>query len=169
MSLWYGGRRFYYWDRDRLRARLDVVPNVSVVGVEGFDDGPEFKVVYATISVRDRPGSILKFQSPTVLAGGKQVRLSQIGPYQLWVSGSGYLGVVQTATGKPVASQFYQDWFDIGPEGWFGDLLPGVQIKGVEDVVKNYDRLLAAIEAMPKEGRRKLKDGSEVEYKVVGP
>ena len=164
----YGCQRFYYYDRDSVRARLEALPGVSVDRIDGFDDGPTWKVVSATVSIKGKPGSRLSFQSPTLLREGKHIRLSTIGPYELWVAGYGYGWAVDNATGQPVATQFYQDWFDIGPEGWFSDL-SGTPIKGVDDVVKNYDHLLAAVEAMPKSGRRKLKDGSEVEWKIIGP
>lgn len=167
-SIFYVGRRVYYYDRDAVRAHLEAMPNLSVDEIEGFDDGPDWKVAYATVSIKGKPGSRLSFRSPIGLREGKDIRLSAIGPYEMWVTGYDYGSVVNAATGQPVVSQFSQDWFDIGPGGSFSDL-SGTPISDVGDVVEKYNRLLAAVEAMPKSGRRKLKDGSEVEWRITGP
>jgi hypothetical protein len=167
-SIVYGFRRFYYHDRDAVRAHLAALPGVSVDEIEGFDDVGEWNVAYATLSIKGKPGSRLSFASPDQVLEGKEVRLSAIGPYELQVSSCDYGSAVDAATGRPVASQFSQNWFDIGPGGAFSDL-SDTPIRGAGHVVNNYDALLAAIKAMPKSGRRKLKDGSEVEWEIIGP
>src|SRR5687768_15158981 len=70
--------RFHYWDRDGFRDALESVPGVRVRGIDGFDDGPVWKVVGACVVVGDGGGReiYLRFAEPADLRHGRSLPVS---------------------------------------------------------------------------------------------
>jgi hypothetical protein len=75
----------------------------------------------------------------------RHVRIVSIGPHDCWAVPEGHL--------------------DIGPGGRFAGLLP-FEVHGVEDLMKRYDEVVAALAALPPKGVYRGRDGQRHRYEI---
>lgn len=126
--------RPYYAERDEIRARLESIPNVEVIAVDGTDgEFGIFEVRGAAIRLVDRPGSFIQLAAPggSVLHKSNRVLLSRIGRWTLGSCGTEY-GATKWFTLKKNIYGFSH--VDVGPEGPIANQIP-FPVRGVEDVI----------------------------------
>jgi hypothetical protein len=57
-------RSIYYSERDRIRARLESMPNVKLIKIHGADDMFHFKIRAVDFRLKDRPESFVQLEVP---------------------------------------------------------------------------------------------------------
>ena len=137
----------YYAEFNDIKATLEGMPDVELIRAWGNAD-ITFEDIGAEIAVKGK-GKIRffaltrdSFRSTPVIC------LHTIGPYEFEYGGTGYVGVVKTATDEPVRSQFRGSAIDIGTDGEFAGFFP-FQVKTVQDVIARYDDICSIIAEWP--------------------
>lgn len=149
----------YYAEFNDIKATLKGMPDVELIRAWGNED-ITFEDIGAEIEVKGK-GRIMffaltrdSFKSTPVIC------LHTIGPYEFEYGGTGYVGVVKTATGEPVRSQFWGSAIDIGSDGEFARFFP-FKVKTVQDVIARYNDICEIIEKWPEAPERKCFQNEE--------
>lgn len=144
-AVWFWKGR--YAEFNEIKALFEKMPGVDLINAWGNED-VTFEDIGAQIRVKDE-GEITffaltrdSFKSTSVIC------LYSIGPYKFEYEGKGYVGVIKSATGEPVRSQFYGSAIDIGSGGEFARFFP-FQLKNVRDVITRYDDICAILADWP--------------------
>jgi hypothetical protein len=142
----------YYAEFNDVKATLEGMPEVTLIRAWGNED-VTLEDIGAEIEIEDK-GRIMffaltrdSFKSTPVIC------LHTIGPYEFEYGGTGYVGVVKTATGEPVRSQFWGSAIDIGSGGEFAQFFP-FKVKTVQDVIARYDDICQIIAKWPESPAR---------------
>ena len=153
LIVWLAWQAFYYHDRDAFRSTLQEIPGLRIGSLDGYDDGMEWKVVGASVSLEGVPQSVLYLRAGTGsdLRGGRHLLVQQLGPYRFDVIG-------------PDGSR--PEWIDLGREGAFANLLP-FQLKDAGDLAKNYAAILGVVEKMPGSGTHVAVDGKRYQFRII--
>jgi len=156
-----------YAEHNDIKAMFEGMPNVKIIRMGGNED-ITYEDIWANISIKSKGEMELfaltrkSFESPA------HISLGSIGAYNIIVEGEGCVGVVKSATGEPVRSQFYGGAIDIGSEGTFARFFP-FQVKNVQDAIARYDDICAVLAEWPVEPAKKHfqdKNGTDYYYYI---
>ena len=157
----------YYAEFNDIKAALNSIPDVALIDAWGNED-LTFEDIGAEIRVKNK-GTITFFAlTRNSFKSTPVICLQSIGPYQFEYGGTGYVGVVKTATREPVQSEFFGSAIDIGSDGEFAQFFP-FQIKLVRDVIGRYDDICAILETWPIAPERRCfrdKKGTDYYYSI---
>ena len=146
-----------------VRAQLEKIPQVQVIQLDGNHD-LTLEHIWARIRVVGKGDMQFNGLSSDSFRDTKHLNLGSVGPYLIRVGGTGYVGVVETATGKPVRSEFFGGSADIGPAGEFASMFP-LQITNVQTAVAQYDNICRVIGAWPTESsKRNFRDAKGTDF-----
>jgi hypothetical protein len=146
-------QRFYYFDRNATKAVLEAVDGIRIDRIDGFDDGPDWKLVGASILLEGSPNKIIYLQGANSrdLRSGTHLLIKELGDFTF--------DVIDPNNGRP-------EWIDIGRDGAFADFLP-VKVHDVTELVRRYDEVSSALQGMPRNGTQKGPDGRVFRYRIL--
>jgi hypothetical protein len=150
---WWSWQLFYYHDRDAFRSTLQEIPGVRIRSLDGFDDGPGWKVVGASVSVDGVPQSVLYLMAGngSDLSEGRHLLVRQLGPYRFDVM-------------RPDGSR--PEWIDLGRDGEFANLLP-FQLQSARDLAEHYSAILRILDKVPRSGTHVGRDGMTYQFRLM--
>jgi len=155
----------YYSELRAVVAEFWNIPGVEVRGADGNHD-ITLEHIWATVHVAGKGRMTFLALTTESFKAGEHVQLSEIGPYRFEVNGTGYVGVVKSATGEPVRSQFYCEWIDIGPKGECAQVLP-FSVRSVPEAIARFDDICAALSTWPlKPDAKHFKDSKGSDYSI---
>lgn len=158
----------YWFDKQPIKKGFANIPGCRVISVTGNED-VSLEHITANVHVEGKGTLILSELGPESFQQTGEMRLHQIGNVALRQHTFGFDGVYVTATQEPVKSHAYARWVDIGAQGPYASLLP-VKIENVQDVIRHYDDILAALSKWPREPEKMsitAKDGTLYEASIV--
>jgi hypothetical protein len=153
----------YYAELKAVRKELERIPHVKIVQLDGVHD-LTLEHIIARIHIVGKGDMEFFGLDRSSFRRTKHLRLRSVGPYSIRVGGEGYIGNVESATGRPVRSEFWGGDADIGPEGEFASMLP-FEIASVQAAVARYDEICGVIGGWPGESsKRYFRDAKGTDY-----
>jgi hypothetical protein len=145
-------QRFYYVDRDSVRAALSPLSGGTAVRVDGFDDGPGWTVAGAEVNLDGSRARRISFQSPRCgeLQSGTRMCVRGLGSYSVSVD----------VFDERVMVQF----LDFGSDSEFRDVLP-FHPRDVKELAARFDELVAYVEREPS-GTYTAPSGKSCTYRI---
>jgi hypothetical protein len=146
-------RHFYYSDRNATNAALEAVDGIRIDRIDGFDDGPDWKLVGAGLILEASADKTIYLQGANArdLRSGKHLLIKKFGDFTF--------DVIDPNNGRP-------EWIDIGRDGAFADFLP-IKVRDVSELVRRYDEVYSAIQGVPRTGTHKGPDGRVYQYRIL--
>jgi hypothetical protein len=155
----------YYSELNAVKAQFRKLPGVELIDANGNDD-ITLEHIWATINVKGKGRLTFLALTTDSFEAGAHVQLLEIGPYRFEVNGTGYVGVVKSATGEPVRSQFYCQWIDIGPSGACARFFP-FSVRSIPEAIERYDDICVALSAwLVEPDVKKFKDSKGSDYSI---
>ncbi len=137
---------WYYRELREVNARLEAIPNVEIIHSGGNED-VTLEDIYAELNVRGKGRLLLAQLSPGAFTGEQRFFVARIGNLEPQSTFYGYSGVIESATGKPLKSVGYGGAIEIAGNEPSGCCR---QLRTVEDVITNYDRLVNELQLRPR-------------------
>jgi len=153
----------YYAELNAVRDQLERMPQIQITELNGVHD-LTLEHIWAQIRIEGKGEMKFFGLDRDSFRYTRHLRLCSVGPYLIRVGGEGYVGVVESATGKPVRSEFFGGDVDIGPEGEFARMFP-FQITNVQTAVAHYDDICRVIGAWPPQSsKRSFRDAKGTDF-----
>ena len=143
-------KQVYWYDYIGVQQTLEDIPDVRVDSINGFDDGIQFKVIDAEVSLLSAPTKTVLFHSPTAseLRRGSRLRVD--------VAEFGFGAITEEGQVRGL---------ELGGDGVFANLLP-FEVGSAEEVVRRYDDIVVALGRLPPSGLHRGKDGVLYWYEI---
>jgi hypothetical protein len=153
----------YYSELNAVRTELEQIPQIKIMELDGVHD-LILEHIWARVHIVGKGDMEFFDLDKNSFRRTKHLRLRSVGPYLIRVGGEGFVGVVESATGKPVRSVFWGGDADIGPDGEFASLFP-FNITNVQSAVAHYDDIYRVIGAWPPESsKRRFQDAKGTDF-----
>lgn len=138
----------YWMDKLPIKAGIYGITGCTPLEITGNED-TSLEHITAKIRVKGKGLIVLSELEPESFHDVGHLRLHQIDMLKVRQDSYGYMGVSESATGKPKKSHAYSEWIDIGTEGPYAEKFP-FQIRSVQDAIKHFNDIHSAMSTWPR-------------------